>query len=76
MRAIRSYDELMTLDAPLIKLVSEACPWLTSNWNPHETGIVYILQERDQYHNWIVTQPHYDEDGNHCRDYDKRTPTL
>jgi hypothetical protein len=68
MIVIRCFDEFMALDAHLIKLLSEACPWLTSNWKPYETGIVYILQDRDQYHKWILTQPHYDQDGNHCRD--------
>jgi hypothetical protein len=68
MIVIRSFDELMALDDQLIKYVLSACPRLTSNWNPYETGIVYILQDRDQYHNWILTQPHYDIDGNLCRD--------
>jgi hypothetical protein len=68
MIVIRSIDDLIFLEPHLLKFMLGRCPWLTSNWNPHETGIVYILQDRDQYHNWILTQPHYDQDGNHCRD--------
>ncbi len=66
MRVIRNFDEIMSLDANLINLILEVCPWLTPDWKPHETGIVYILQDSDQYHNWILTQPHFD--GKHCRD--------
>ncbi|GAB6194373.1 hypothetical protein [Desulfocastanea catecholica] len=68
MKVIRSFDELKYLDTSLIKFILDVCPWLTYDWNPHETGIVYILQDSDQYHNWILTQPHLDADGNHCRD--------
>ena len=60
MRVIRNFDELKPLDADLTKFILEVCPWLTSDWNPHESGIVYILQDSDSYHNWILTQPHFD----------------
>jgi hypothetical protein len=68
MRVIRSFDELMALDAQLIKYVLSACPWLTYDWNPYETGMVYIIDDTDRRSNWILTQPHYDQDGIHCRD--------
>jgi hypothetical protein len=66
MRVIRNFAEIKPLDASLIKFILDICPWLTYDWNPHETGIVYILQDSDRYYNWILTQPHFD--GNHCRD--------
>lgn len=68
MKVIRSFKELMSLDANLIKFVLDRCRWLTYDWNPYATGIIYILQDNDRHSNWILTQPHLDEDGKHYRD--------
>ena len=54
MKVICSFDELMSLNANLIKFMLGACPWLTYDWNPYETGIVYILQDNDRYSKWTI----------------------